>query len=105
MSTVRRKRKKNGAPGYRALHWGRSGRGFSQATVPNALKDNPDGLVLIGDLQQVVYVTRKGFDPPEKVEYEHDFEGYLPKLYVGRNDGRLYIVGGTYRVSAHGIIG
>lgn len=104
-ASTRKRRKNPGAPGYRALHWGRGGEGFSHASVPDPARDNPDGLVLIGELSVVEYITRKGFDPAEGVEYVHEFEGRLPKLYVGRNDGRLYVVGGTYRVSAHGIIG
>jgi uncharacterized protein DUF6496 len=56
-----------------------------------------------GELLGVVYRTRKGSDPAEGVDYDHDFEKTRPRLAHGK--GGLVIVGGSYKVTERGIVG
>jgi hypothetical protein len=104
---VPRWRKKNGIfspepPTYKEAHWGLDPEEIRHEQVGEP-RDNTE-LRGLGELVQVVYLTQKGGDP-ELVEYEHDFRGKLPLLAYGAEDGRLYIVGGSYKVKRHGIVG
>lgn len=56
-----------------------------------------------GELLGVVYRTRKGADPSEGVDYDHDFEKTRPRLAHGK--GGIVIVGGSYKVTERGIVG
>jgi hypothetical protein len=86
---------------YEAKHWGsRGGRGPERLRVA----DGKGNLVLLGDLIQVVYRTRKADDEPEGVDYEHEFKRPHPRLAYDSH-GLLVIAGGTYRISDRGIIG
>lgn len=97
----RRKRtRRRNPPGYRALHWGDGGGRRFEADVPDA-GDNTE-LVVLGKLAEITYRTTKG---GESADWTHDFEGRLPLLCVGKEDGRLYVVGGSYRVTERGIVG
>ena len=61
-------------------------------------------LIGLGPLLSVVYLTVKGGDS-EPTEYEHKFrEADPPLLAYGGTDGRLYIVGGGYYMTKHGIV-
>jgi hypothetical protein len=99
----KRKRRANGAPpGYRAAHWGIAPTGSRVRDVPNP-KDNGK-LIELGVVHSLVYVTRKGTDR-EDVEYEHEFSFRdPPTLCYGDRDGKLYLVGGEYKMTVHGII-
>jgi hypothetical protein len=99
-----RERRSNGAPSYTASHWGRRPEDSFSTDVPEPRDNNH--LITLGWLHSVVYITRKGSDPPEGVEYEHKFSHRNPPLLCyGSDDGRLYLVGGSYRMTRHGIIG
>jgi len=66
-------------------------------------RDN-EKLIGLGILLSVVYVTEKGGDR-SPVEYEHTFDERNPPLLAyGSDDGKLYIVGGGYKVKPHGIV-
>lgn len=97
---MKRRRKKKNPPGYRALHWGDGGGRRFKAAVPDP-RDNSE-LVVLGELAEVTYSTVKG---GEDADWSHDFEGRLPLLCVGKEDGKLYVVGGSYRVTERGIVG
>lgn len=100
-----RKRKKNGqaAPSYKESHWGRDVTDVQYARI-NEPRDNKK-LIGLGAVHSIVYITRKGSDG-EDVEYEHKFSSREPPLLAyGDKDGRLYIIGGSYRVTRHGIVG
>jgi hypothetical protein len=63
-------------------------------------------LVKLGTLEQVTYKTRKGGDPT--TYYTHDFAedgGRRPVLAMDADSRKLHIVGGTYKITRHGIEG
>ena len=94
-------RRANPALSYRDTHWGID----SEKTTTESVHEPGDNerLIGLGTLLEVVYVTRKGFDGVS--EYEHKFsEKNPPLLAYGSNDRKLYIVGGSYRVTKHGIV-
>ena len=95
----RRAPKANPAPSYEASHWGEFGKGgASMMTIPE-----PEGCVLLGELVEVIYKTKKGGDE-KRVEYRHTFKGPRPKLVYNRR-GKLLIADGRYRVTERGIVG
>jgi hypothetical protein len=101
---MRRRRKKvvNPAPSYEAAHWGVKPKGTKVLDVPNP-RDNTR-LVGLGAVVSIVYLTEKGGDG-ELVEYEHEFSKRTPPLLAyGKEDGRLYLVGGGYKMTIHGIV-
>lgn len=86
---------------YKRVHWGREGTGRARVIdAPNPFFAVP---VELGELVQVVYRTKKGLDR-EWVEYFHDFERERPRLAFNSPSG-LLILGGSYRVTTHGIEG
>ena len=86
---------------YEAFQWGRKPRRVTRARV----SPEPEVLAQLGQLTHVTYQTKKG---SEKVAlYEHAFGeegGRRPVLALDPKSGRLHIVGGSYRVTARGII-
>jgi hypothetical protein len=70
--------------------------------------DAPDkDFVSLGVLQKISYVTRKAFDKFQESAYEHKFGeegGEPPWAFYARQQKRIFIVDGTYRVEAPGII-
>lgn len=111
MGRVKRKKRKNPdellpwehfgkPPSYEASHWGRAPRSRStrEVTEPG---DNEE-LIALGTLVQVVYRTSKG--DLVNVEFEHEFNAPRPLLTYGSDDGRLYLVGGGYKVTRRGIV-
>jgi hypothetical protein len=105
--SIERKRRPNPSPpSYTEAHWGVPPRDSFNADIQEP-GDN-DELIALGYLESVSYITQKGSDPPlpEGVCYDHDFsKRNLPVLAYGDVDGRLYIVGGGYRITKHGIVG
>jgi hypothetical protein len=96
------KRRPNPAPTYRESHWGLDSEKTSVEAVPDP-RDNQK-LIGLGTLFEVVYITEKKWDGVS--EYEHKFDEKNPPLLAyGDRDGRLYIVGGRYKVTRHGIVG
>lgn len=88
---------------YRRSHWGLGGEG--KVREGKAPDPRAGTLVQLGELVSVVYLTRKLGDLAP-TEYEHDFgrEGRgLPLLAYNKTG--LVIVGGSYRVTARGIVG
>jgi hypothetical protein len=106
---VRRRRKKNGwyssrPPSYKEAHWGREPPDGVKRYDVNEPRDN-DHLIGLGTVVKIIYLTEKGSDP-EVVEYDHDFSKRTPPLLAyGSDDGRLYLLGGTYKMTKHGIVG
>jgi hypothetical protein len=86
---------------YEAKHWGEPGqRGDERLRV-----GRPTGrLVLLGDLVELTYRTRKAGDGVKAADYVHAFETPYPRLCINRN-GLLIIAGGAYHVSDRGIVG
>jgi hypothetical protein len=89
-------------PSYRDAHWGRPVQ--EARTLAVSEPGDNEKLIGLGPLLSVVYVTQKG-DDDEPVEYEHTFkESNPPLLAYGSDDGKLYIVGGGYYMTKHGIV-
>lgn len=86
---------------YRITHWGKGGHASTRELLcPDPRKG---GLVELGQLLSLVYLTQKGGDDGP-TEYEHDFNARrLPVLAF--NDDGLFILGGGYRIGARGIHG
>jgi hypothetical protein len=99
----RRKRRRNGnVPSYEEAHWGLKPTDVRTADVCEP-GDNTK-LVGLGALVSVVYLTEKGGDG-ELVEYEHHFKpSDMPLLAYGDTDGNLYVIGGAYYITKHGIV-
>ncbi len=103
---------RGGEAEYEAKHWGRPGQGTAEdLPLPNVEK----GLVQLGELVSLVYLTEKGRDR-ELVEYEHEFsdhrdadnrDGTRPLLCFAPDGSGLVIVRGPsrYTVSNRGIEG
>jgi hypothetical protein len=104
MPLPRRRRKKNPAsPSYTSSHWGRSPTDIRHRQEVPDPRDNSK-LIGLGPVHSIVYVTMKGQDQ-EPVEYEHKFSSRDPPLLAyGDADNKLYLVGGGYKVTAHGIV-
>ena len=89
---------------YVAKHWGQPAdkRRVRQQPLPRV----DEGLVELGELVSLVYLTRKGRDG-EGVEYEHEFEDTLPTLTFAPDGSGLVIVRGRskYTVTNRGIEG
>lgn len=91
--------------GYRAIHWGDHGRQPVKggAVIPDAHK----GIVVLGALLEIVYVTRKGRSGLD--EWEHRFSAPLPILGVapdGNRQGLVVVRGDSrYTVTDRGIVG
>lgn len=95
-------RRKNPAPSYKDAHWGIDYEKASVESVPDP-RDNQK-MIGLGPLHSVVYITEKGFDGVS--EYEHKFSSSSPPLLAyGDRDGKLYVIGGSYKVTRHGIVG
>lgn len=90
---------------YRELHWGQDGsRPSVRVEVPHHR-----GLVILGTLAEIGYLTRKGGDK-EPVLYEHEFSRRPPPLLAVNEDGELLIVtekgaARRYTVNERGIVG
>ena len=61
-------------------------------------------VVPVGELRGVIYRARRSPAEPMR-NYVHFFERCRPLLATNANGSRLYIVGGSYRVSSKGIVG
>lgn len=63
--------------------------------------------MVIGDIKNLVYRTRKKFDKLKEIDYTHrvgEETGDLPILRYSLRDKRLFIDGGRYRVEDVGIV-
>jgi len=90
-------------PTYKEAHWGLEATDVRHVTIQEP-RDNNE-FPGYGTIHSIVYVTTKAGDSGP-TEYEHKFSSRNPPLLAyGDCDGRLYIIGGGYRCSAHGIIG
>lgn len=71
-------------------------------------KGAPDKeFVSLGIVKKISYVTRKKFDKFQESVYEHKFGeegGEPPWAFYARTQKRIFIVDGTYKVEAPGII-
>jgi len=94
---------------YVRTHWGEVGAWERRQSV---IVDGRHGeLVVLGVLERVVYATVKGGDD-DIVDYDHAFESTKPLLVFHVCDrakckerGKVTIAGGSYRVTARGIVG
>jgi hypothetical protein len=91
-------------PSYKGTHWGIASTKSTTLDVPDPRANRAKGLIQLGVLVSIVYLTEKGGDG-ELVEYEHKFDATHPRLAYGSKDGKLYIAGGSYRVESRGIVG
>ena len=103
---------RGGEAQYEAKHWGQPGKGSARdLPLPNV----EQGLVELGELVSLVYLTAKGRDR-ELVEYEHEFsdrrasderDGTRPLLCFAGDGSGLVIVRGPsrYTVTNRGIEG
>lgn len=91
-------------PSYAAAHWGLDPKKVSKLTIPDPRDNRAKGMRGLGELVSVTYMTKKGGDTA-MVDYVHPFERTKPVLCYGSKDGRLYIAGGSYRVTSRGIVG
>jgi len=83
---------------YESFHWGNA----ADSVEPVELPDPPRTLVLIGDLEGVIYRTAKGGRKKESFIHFHD-DAKPPKLAYDPKTGQMYILGGKYRITPHGI--
>lgn len=67
-------------------------------------KSMPSLVVKIGELTELSYRSDKWDKGSIAVDYTHKFKKPFPML-VSDADGNLYIVGGSYKVTADGIVG
>jgi hypothetical protein len=85
---------------YERTHWGERGRG--RVRRGRAADPTRGTATQLGQLVAVTYRTKKKGDG-RAVDYEHEFEGRLPRLLY--NEGGLFIAGGDYVVKTGGITG
>jgi hypothetical protein len=88
--------------GYRIKHWGLGGKGKLEQL---RCADPRKGVYTkLGDLVAVSYATEKGGDGGPAI-YDHEFSRRLPELLYSESGEGLVIAGGSYRVTARGIVG
>jgi hypothetical protein len=98
----KKRRKKNPAPpSYSEFHGGRRPADRSVSVGVGNPKEN-DFLIECGVLPDIPYSTVKGVT---RGTWEHLFRKPRPRLAYGNKDGKLYIVGGQYKITAAGIVG
>lgn len=85
---------------YARAHWGERG---PRPTIPGRVYGG-GAVRVLGSLATVTYTTEKGGDGGKLTDYEHAFEGELPRLAV-TSDGVFVVLGGSYRVETRGIVG
>ncbi len=87
---------------YKETHWGRP---QTQIIKTRVVDPSAGPLVVLGELTDISYQTRKGREPV--TIYTHDFGRTLPQLCFvpGVRRGGLVIAGGSYRVEGRGIVG
>lgn len=83
---------------YSSFHWGNEPDSIQEVTIPDA----PKTLVEIGKLEGVIYRTAKGKRKKESWVHFHD-EGEPPTLAYDPKTHQLYILGGRYKITPHGI--
>ena len=99
-------RAEGGAAAFEKFHWGDEPT-EAAATLVSVVEPG-DIVVAIGELVEVVYRTSKG---GEVFDWVHGFKGERPMLaHVTDKSGAsrapsLVITGGSYRVTARGIVG
>ena len=67
-------------------------------------KSMPSLVMHVGALTEITYRSDKWDKGGSAVDYTHKFKKPLPVL-VSDADGNLYIIGGSYKVTADGIVG
>lgn len=91
---------------YRRTHWGRGGRG--QILSGRELAGPFRGVKRLGRSTRITYTTRKGFDS-DLTDYVHQWgegaRGSFEAPIVVAQSGMIALSGGTYRVTARGIVG
>jgi hypothetical protein len=83
---------------YEAFHWGNRPDSIEEVEIP----DPPRTLVKIGALEGVIYRTAKGKRKQESWVHFHD-EKERPTLAYDPRTGQMYILGGKYKITPHGI--
>lgn len=83
---------------YESFHWGNQPDDIKEVAIPDA----PRTLVEIGKLEGVIYRTAKGKRKQESWVHFHD-EGEPPTLAYDPKTHQLYILGGKYKITPHGI--
>lgn len=83
---------------YESFHWGNQPDAIEEVEIP----DPPRTLVEIGKLEGVIYRTAKGKRKQESWVHFHD-EGEPPTLAYDPKTHQLYILGGKYKITPHGI--
>jgi hypothetical protein len=84
---------------YEEFHWGRSAKSARPVRVAA-----PKVLSELGQLEAVVYKTKKGKESGAYVHHFAENGGRRPKLAQDER-GRLHVVGGSYKVKKEGIVG
>ncbi len=97
-----RRKRANAPPTFREAHWGIDPKRKEPFDVPDP-RDNT-AMIALGELVAATYGTKKGGDK-RITDYEHTFERKRPMLCYGNKDGKLYVVGGDYKVEKRGIVG
>ncbi len=89
--------------GYRSAHWGNQG---NRGPVNSVVPDTSQGVIVLGALCQISYLTAKGRGRPVE-QFEHDFSAPYPWLCFPPGGDGLVIVQGEsrYRVTDRGIEG
>lgn len=86
--------------GYERFHWGRDA---SRAALVEAATLRPgEAIYELGELSVVAYDTVKD---DEIARWVHDFDQPYPLLCHAPRTGNLHILGGSYEVTARGIVG
>jgi hypothetical protein len=76
--------------------------GFSPTQWYEMRTPPPKKIVVVGEIQQIEYTTRKDFEGEETFIFQHDFEG-AKKPYLAKEGERCFVIGGGYTVTPHGI--
>lgn len=85
---------------YEEINWGERAPEVGRVTIPRF--DAGDEFVELGPLVCVTYESDKSGEP---VHWFHEFEPELPTLAEHTASSNLAILGGSYQVTARGIVG
>jgi len=100
MARPNKRARRQAAELYERFHWGNAPTELVESEGCPMVQPG-DVLVVLGELDRIDYETTKG---DLEAVFFHNFEDERPRLCMTR-DGRLVIVGGTYRVTERGIVG
>lgn len=75
-----------------------------QEWFPVNIPDPPENSVMLGEITEIVYRTKKAGDK-KPIEYAHKFRNPRPVLLTDPDGKNLFIAEGGFKITERGIVG